>query len=75
MRADAPERVTKRPKIVRALNPENLFLKLALFVRGAVIKWANENAGDSDYEHISGSANHALALVYWALCPFARRMR
>jgi hypothetical protein len=47
---------------------------LALFVCAVVIKSADEDIGDSDYEHSSGNTNHALAFVRSTLCAFARRM-
>jgi hypothetical protein len=52
---------------------ENLF-NLALFVCAVVIKCANEDIGDSNYEHISGSTNHAVAFVRSTPGAFAQRM-
>jgi hypothetical protein len=57
----------------RAEAPK-IYFNLALFVCAVVIKCVNEDIGDSNYEHIADSTNHAVAFVRGTPCAFAQRM-
>jgi len=67
------EEELERIKRLKEAAPK-IYFNLALFVCAVVIKCANEDIGDSNYEHISGSTNHAVAFVRSTPCAFAQRM-
>jgi hypothetical protein len=56
-------------------NRYKIYFNLALFVCTAVIKWADDDARDSDYKQISRHTNNAPALMRRALCAFVQWMR